>query len=299
MTRISARLCALACLAICSISAPASAELIYATAAVGGATNLIQFDSLGAGNVLSAKFVTGLQPNESLLGIDIRPATRELYALGSSSRLYKLDPNAAAATPVGGPFAPLLNGVNFGFDFNPTIDRIRVVSDVNQNLVLNPDTGAVQLVATDVNYAPPITGDPNVVHAAYSNNRPGMASTQLYVLDAARGNLFAQANNTGMLTFVGNADAVRFNGVGGFDISGVTGLGYVAAGVAIGGSASSLGVIDFSVLNPFDVFVANSFSVIGSGLTITGLTVALIPEPSTAGLFFSVLIGPMIVRRRR
>jgi hypothetical protein len=292
----SARLCALACLISCGVSAPTSAELIYATAAVGGATNLIQFDHQEPGNVLSAKFVTGLQPNEALLGIDVRPATRELYALGSTSRLYKLDPNTAAATPIGSPFAPLLNGINFGFDFNPMIDRIRVVSDVNQNLVLNPDTGAVQLVATDVNYAPPITGDPNVVHAAYSNNRPGMPSTQLYVLDAARGDLDAQANNTGVLTFVGNAGQVRFRGLGGFDISGVSGNGYVAIPQS-SEPASSLAVIDFSMLNPFGVL--NDVGVIGSGLTITGLTVALIPEPSTASLLVSALIGPMIFRRRR
>jgi hypothetical protein len=139
-----------AILATCAISVPASAELIYGIAAVGNATNLVSFDSSEPGNLLSGIFVTGLQPNETILGIDIRPATRQLYALGSTSRLYTLNPATGAATAVGAPFTPALNGFNFGFDFNPTIDRIRVVSDVNKNLVLNPDTGAVQLVATDL-----------------------------------------------------------------------------------------------------------------------------------------------------
>ena len=84
-------------------------------------------------------FVTGLQSNETLLGIDFRPATGELYGLGSTSRLYKVDPTTAVATAVGGQFSRCLSGFSFGFDFNPVIDRIRVVSETNQNLVLESE----------------------------------------------------------------------------------------------------------------------------------------------------------------
>jgi hypothetical protein len=65
------------------------------------------------------------------------------------------------------------------------VDRIRVVSDVDQNLRLNPDTGAV-IVDTPLAYK---SGDPNfgknanVVHAAYTNSFKGATTTTLYVLD--------------------------------------------------------------------------------------------------------------------
>jgi hypothetical protein len=39
-------------------------------------------------------------------------------------------------------FMPVLAGTSFGFDFNPTVDRIRLVSDSGQNLRLNPNSGA-------------------------------------------------------------------------------------------------------------------------------------------------------------
>ena len=94
--------------------------------------------------------ITGLQPGESVLAIDVRPATGQLYALGSTSRLYIIDVVTGAARQVGtGTFARACSAASFGFDFNPTVDRIRVVSDTEQNLRLNPDTGAV--VAADTN----------------------------------------------------------------------------------------------------------------------------------------------------
>ena len=35
-----------------------------------------------------------------------------------------------------------LKGSAFGVDFNPAADRVRVVSNLGQNLRLHPDTGA-------------------------------------------------------------------------------------------------------------------------------------------------------------
>src|SRR4030095_14815219 len=103
------------------------------------------------------------QGGENVLGIDFRPATGELYGLGSTSRLYRIGIANGAAVQVGaGPFSPLLSGTDFGFDFNPQSDRIRVVSDAEQNLRLNPDNGTIAGVDTNLN--PP----GNVVAAAYT-----------------------------------------------------------------------------------------------------------------------------------
>ncbi|MBD2089837.1 DUF4394 domain-containing protein [Microcoleus sp. FACHB-1515] len=126
--------------------------------------------------------LTGLQAGESLRGIDFRPNNGQLFGLGSTNRLYSIDLSSGAATQIGQPFAVPLNGTNFGFDFNPSVDRIRVVSDAGQNLRLNPDTGAV----VDSNLATPsIETDGNlngattsIAATAYTESFGGATTTR-------------------------------------------------------------------------------------------------------------------------
>src|SRR6185369_3989154 len=81
---------------------------------------LVKFNSTSPAAVTVIGAITGLQSGEVVLGIDFRPVNRQLYALGNTSRLYTINLVTAAATSVGsGPFSPVLNGTNFGFDFNP------------------------------------------------------------------------------------------------------------------------------------------------------------------------------------
>ena len=111
---------------------PLRAERIFA---VESKTLLVSFDSERPGSITSMALIRGLKPGETILGIDFRPANKKLYGLGSSSRLYIIDSDTAAATAVGsGAFQPVLEGTEFGFDFNPTVDRIRVTSNYGQNL---------------------------------------------------------------------------------------------------------------------------------------------------------------------
>jgi hypothetical protein len=183
--------------------------------------------------------VTGLQPDEFLLGIDVRPATGELYGLGSSSRIYRLDPITGQATAVGAaPFVIQLSGTAFGFDFNPTVDRIRIVSNMGQNLRVHPDLGTVvdfdpiaPGVQPDGSLAYDATtadGDPADVNAgvpplaagaAYTNpdNDPATGTT-LYVIDADLNGLAIQAPpNNGVLNTVGTLGA-NTSQLAGFDI---------------------------------------------------------------------------------
>jgi Domain of unknown function (DUF4394) len=184
--------------------------------------------------------VTGLQADESLLGIDMRPATGELYGLGSSSRLYRIDPFTGQATAVGAaPFVIALSGTAFGFDFNPTVDRIRIVSNAGQNLRAHPDLGTVvdfdamaPGVQPDGSLAYDATtadGDPVdanagapplAVSAAYTNpdNDPATGTT-LYVIDADLNALAIQAPpNNGVLNTVGTLGA-NTTQLAGFDIA--------------------------------------------------------------------------------
>ncbi|MBA4104327.1 MAG: hypothetical protein C0485_01115 [Pirellula sp.] len=293
MRRLTARVCALT-LILASLTAPAAAELIYGVAAVGNATSLLSWDSSSPGSIVSGSFVSGLQSNETIVGIDFRPATGQLYALGTSSRLYTLNTATGAATAVAGAFAPPLNGFNFGFDFNPTIDRIRAVAETNKNTVFNPITGAVQLSATDLAFGPadPNFGvDPNVVNSAYTNNFVGAATTQLYGIDTALDILVTQANNAGTLGTVG---PLGFNatGVGGFDISGTTGTAYAAL-LPSGSSQSNLYSINLVT------GAATNLGQIDGGVIITAISVVpAVPEPATLALAGMALAAIPLIRRR-
>jgi hypothetical protein len=295
MTIHSLRLRAALCLAALGAAAPASAELIYGVASLGVAQNLYSWDSATPLNIVNAPFITGLQNNESILGIDFRPANGQLYALGSSSRLYTLNTATGAATQVGAPFSTSLNGSAFGFDFNPQIDRIRVVSETNQNLVIDPNTGAVATVATPLFYAagdPNAGTDPNVVDSAYDNNVAGGTPTQLYGIDTFLNILVRQANSAGTLDTVGPLGAAIDPGAAGaFDVSG-SGVAYAAL-LPQGGSASSFYTINLAT------GAATLVGLVDGGVVITAMSATPIPEPGTIALAACGLVGCMLLRRRR
>src|SRR4051812_26516237 len=138
--------CALITLSLLA-ARPARGVLLYATSG----NDLARFDS-GATGVVTSVPVTGLQPSELLVGIDVRPANQILYGVGSSSRLYTINPLTGAATQVGAAGAFALSGTSFAVDFNPVPDRIRVISNTGQNLRLNPNDGS--LAATDTAITP-------------------------------------------------------------------------------------------------------------------------------------------------
>jgi len=170
--------------------------------------------------VFASKTITGLQAGELLLGLDFRPLNGQLFGLGSTSRLYTINLGTGAATAVGsGPFNPPLDGTTFGFDFNPTVDRIRVVSNLGQNLRLNPDTGVV--AGQDIPINP---NSPNVTAVAYTNNVANAMTTVLYDIDSVTDRLSVQTPaNNGTLTDVGPL-GIDVDDNNGFDIGGKTGI---------------------------------------------------------------------------
>jgi hypothetical protein len=163
--------------------------------------------------VLNSATITGLQSGEKILGIDFRPATGELYALGSNSRLYTVNPSTGVASFVA-VLSVALNGTSFGFDFNPAVDRIRIISSTGQNLRANPITGATLV---DVNINP---GPASVTSAAYDNNDNDPATpTELYALDATTSLLYEiDPPNAGTL-IEPIAVKLKLEGDGGFDIA--------------------------------------------------------------------------------
>ena len=89
--------------------------------------------------------IKGLAPGEDIVSIDSRAANGLLYGLTKQNTLYTLNPYSGVATKVGPAGTPdlALVGKAFAIDFNPSVDRLRVVTDAAQNLRINPLTGVV------------------------------------------------------------------------------------------------------------------------------------------------------------
>lgn len=278
---------AIGMVAFAALAGQANAELIYG---VTLEQTLVTFDSARPGTIMRGVAIQGLGQNEVIRGIDIRPATNELYALGSFSRLYKIDANTGVATQVGGTLSTLLNGSSFGFDFNPTVDRIRVTSDADQNMRLNPITGAVAAVDGTLAYNAGDSGfgmNPNIVGSAYTNNFAGATTTTLYNVDSARDALVIQnPPNAGGLTTVGFL-GTDVTDLAGFDISGSSGIAYMAVR-DVNLSRSTLWTIDLATGH------ATGLGEIGGGAILTSLTV--VPAPSSLALMG---VGLLAARRRR
>lgn len=254
---------------------------------------LVRIDAATPGTVQATVALTGLVAGETVVGIDARPATAGLYALGSSGRLYTVNPATGALAPVGtGTPTPALAGTSFGVDFNPVPDRLRVVSDADQNLRVNPDTGtgpaATPTAGTQVDsplvYATgtagtPVPGgtNPTVVGSAYTNNTVGAASTTLYGIDAGLDLLVTQGSpngapvspNSGQLFPVGPLGVDTTNDVG-FDVSD-RGTAFASL-TAPGATSSSLYRVDLATGR------ATGLGAIGGGRVVRGLAVVL-PDP--------------------
>jgi hypothetical protein len=174
--------------------------------------------------------ITGLPAGVTLRGIDFRPMTGDLYGVGSDSVVYRVNPSTAIAVAEGPAFAPALRGMSFGVDFNPTVDKIRVVSDAAQNLRLNVDEGTVLGADKDLNPGAPQVVGAGYTSSSYSATRP--AATQLFVVDAASDQLLLQSPpNDGTLS-MGKRLGVDVGPDTGFDIAGADNAGYLATSTA-------------------------------------------------------------------
>ena len=220
--------------------------------------NLVIFNptNITAGTV--SKPITGTQSGETILGIDFRPATGQLFAVGSTNKIYTINLSSGAAAAVGTVgLAGITLGSEVGFDFNPTVDRIRLVSDNGINLRLNPNDGTV--AAADLILNP---GNPDVTSAAYTNNFAGTTATQLFVIDHLTDKLYLQnPPNNGVLAEIGNL-GINIENNNGFDIGSRSNQAWLlatvgsstqlysvntATGVASNGTTFPMAIRSFSV----------------------------------------------------
>ena len=177
----------------------AQSQTVYALSG----SNLVSFSPAAPGTIISTVPLSGITSGQVVEGMDFRPATGQLFAMGyvassGFAQLYVINVKSGAATPVG-PGATLATGLaNIGFDFNPTVDRIRVTGG-NLNYRMNPLTGG--LVQQDGNLSYGNSSTPNGVAAAYTNSYLGTGATTMYIYDYSNNTIAASTNpNAGTLT---------------------------------------------------------------------------------------------------
>jgi hypothetical protein len=270
-------------------TAPVTGQLLYAVA--GG--NLISFDSGNPSVIRTAvNFGGGITTGQTVVGTDFRPATGQLFALGydpsatgTNAQLYTVNLSTGALTAVGtairlelgtGPVVNMMTQVpQVGFDFNPTVDRIRVISansgtGISNNYRLNPNNGAVAFTDTNLN------GQAGAYSAtAYTNSQSNANTTAQYVFDSNTG-AFTQVTNPNGGVVSGTSYQVTGASTttgGDFDIYNTPGtstnLGFIATAASSASPNDNLYVIgDFG--SPFNLSVTNAGR-IGQGSNVSGL----------------------------
>ncbi len=285
-----------------------------------GNNALISFDTQFPSIALPAVPVTGLATGHQLVGIDFRPQNGMLYGLAFDSaasgvQLYAISQRTALATPIGtagslvdaGGNPVPITGTAFGFDFNPTVDRIRVVTDTGLNFRMNPNTGALvdgDTTAAGVQPDGGVNGGTAKVDAtAYTNAAPNAKVTTQYTLDASTDKLFIQnPPNTGTqsapLAVTLDGAALDFTSANGFDIGPDVAVA-TANAVATGNGFAALTVGGTPGLYAIDLTTGKAAlrGPIGPDASVAIRGLALQADPVAGGRsFVSVVAGVTLSR---
>ncbi|HEX4887485.1 MAG TPA: DUF4394 domain-containing protein, partial [Luteibaculaceae bacterium] len=269
-------------------TAPAIAgQLVYATTSNN---NLISFYTGNPNYIRSQVAVGGIPAGYTLVGTDYRPNGGLLYGLAyngttQTAKLYTINEATGAATAVGADsISPIDLSGRVAFDFNPTVDRIRVETSNNKNYRLNPFTGALAATDLDLKFANGDVNagkDPNIGTGAYINSRAGATTTTLYVFDDSLNVIATQIPpNDGVLNTVGNTGFTQdlMDQTSDMDIyydpSTMSNLTYMNANVS--GSNDNLYSINLSS------GAATFVSRIGLGIAVRDISVKL--DPSSVGV---------------
>jgi hypothetical protein len=235
--------------ATATATASPPSEVIYGMTTAGSLSispglDLVWFNSDTPGAINHVAAFSGITEGQNLRSVDFRPSSGVLYAISTgvlTAQLYTVDLATAVCSPVGNgfPLAAILDA-RVEIDFDPVADVIRVITGglTGNNLRVDPETGGLIATDADLAYAKgdPLEGHlPSIVGAAYSNNVAGASSTTLYAWDFNFDSLVTiggpdgtPSPDTGQLfTIDAPPGLLRFNGLLGMDISGVTGTLYV------------------------------------------------------------------------
>ncbi len=265
-------------------------------------TVLARFDTSTPGTIDSTQTVSGLPAGTQLRGIDFRPATGELYALGikptsgdDEGQIFKINTSTGAATQLGAaPFSTSLSSAApYGFDFNPAVDRIRIFNGDDQNLRVNPNTGALVQFDTPLNNP---ANDEEVTGGAYDRNVNDVmpvgnpaALTTLFGIDFINDTLVRIGGvdggapegspNLGVVTEIGPLGLTTGSSANGFDIA-QDGTAYAALTDSDSG-LTSLYTIDLATGAATPVDAINNGAEIVRGFAIAPEDLPPVANPDT------------------
>ena len=222
-----------------------------------------------------------LDIGEQIIDIDYRNAEGKLYALtraGNEGRIIRIDGQlilrlgtlSADLSDNSSPYTGLLSSAKYTIDFNPTVDKLRIIGNDGTNLRVTITPGAeadpdittspaapTALVTTDgpINCQPASCTAPSITGAAYTDEGPKTSdrSTRLFGLDKL--NTYALNANAGTVTTVRGLGVTGISDVNGYDIS----------------PANNQGVAIFTVGGTPSVYAIDS-AVNGTGNAATRLT---------------------------
>jgi hypothetical protein len=313
MVKFSFSLLAALALTTPALAATFTGNTGYALAADG--KSIIIFNDLGFASDQSTITLSGA----SLDALAYRPVTGELYGFsngrgGSADAVFVVDTKTgklANVAPAFGADTDIEDSTTIGFDFNNAIDAARLVSTDDDKLVFFPATftGRENTVTrfTDLFYAMGDVNDghdPMIFANAYTNavdGRVSNAGTVQFALDAGTNSLVTLANNTGVLTTVGQltlgGSVLDFDALGGFDIlSDVEGDNRALALLNFG-PTSGLYSIDLAT------GATTLFQDLGNtnfrGFAAQTETVSAVPLPSSSLLLLAGIGGFSLMRRRK
>lgn len=221
--------------------------------------------------------VTGLSGDNKLVGIDFRVQNGLMYGVGNYGGVYTITTPPTTSNVVVTKVSQLsvpLQGANFGVDFNPAADRLRIVSDTNQNLAHNL---ANSQTATNT----PLTTDgastSGVSAVAYTNNDlNGTTGTTLYDVGTVTDQLLIQSPPANGLLVANGSLGVDAAPNAGFDIFSDLSAGKTIAVTGFATLLSSSGVATFYTVN---LFTGETTNVGQFPIPMADVAVALDPTP--------------------
>ncbi|HEX8489282.1 MAG TPA: DUF4394 domain-containing protein [Propionibacteriaceae bacterium] len=223
-------------------------------------TKLVSFDTDRPDRAKRGVSIRGLSGDTALVGIDRRVQNGKLYGVGNRGGIYTISSRNGHVTKVG-QLSVALSGTNFGVDFNPAANALRVISDTGQNLRQPFGTTDGPTVATVVdgtlNYmAVTATG---VTAAAYTNNDLNAnTATTLFDIDTALDQVAIQSPaNAGSLAPTGKL-GVDAGSNAGFDIYSTLKKG------------KTVGATGFAVLNTHSTYALYSVDLLTGSVSQEG-----------------------------
>lgn len=264
---------------------------------------------------LTRSFVTGLETDEKLIGIDTLPEGRSerIFGVGTSGTVYEVDPETNEASPAG--TVPVPGDGRIGFAFSP-FDGMFLVAYGTTAFTFDPATGAAgQRESFRYTTGDPNTGrTPDIVAVGFEVPPPTSLFSELFLVDANQNSLAREITpGSGLIETVGglgvffeNASmdvardgagivALDVPGLGqsrlfsldtvtgkaseiaGFEAS-VDGIAYFSSGLGSGADAFTCAVKPIRATRPVDGMQEVDVTIRFNGEPMSGVDVAFLVE---------------------